>query len=516
MVPEDGRIAAQSGTPASDNGQHMAPQTHRILFATSEAHPLIKTGGLGDVAGSLPAAIKALRHDVRVILPNYRQVLFKSGDLRIVAKLELPGVPETVRLLETKLPGTQVKLWLVDSPHHFDRDGGPYTNKDGLDWPDNAQRFTTFAHTVVRVALDQLGLDWRPHIVHCNDWQSGLIPALLAREKTRPATLFTIHNLAYQGVFSWSTYHSLSLPADLWSPDTMEFYGSFSFIKGGLVFADMLNTVSPTYAKEIRTPEFGYNLQGLLNHRADRLVGILNGADYAHWDPRRDKLILRAYDAKTYKLKLENKVALQKEVGLPVSEKTPLIGFVGRLVEQKGFDLFLKAIHDIMREQAQFVVLGTGDKQLEQAIRQAAGHYPRQLAANIGYDEALAHRIEGGTDMFMMPSRFEPCGLNQIYSLRYGTVPIVRRTGGLNDTVVDATEQALAAGKATGFCFDEPTPKGLHHTLQRAISLYHQRPDAWHKLAVTGMKQDFSWRRSAREYLALYKQALSYVKNNGQ
>jgi starch synthase len=493
----------------------MAPQPLRILFATSEAHPLIKTGGLGDVSGSLPAALKKLRHDVRLILPNYRQVLFKTDDLRIVAKLELPGTPETVRLLETKLPNTPVKLWLVDSPHHFDRAGGPYTNGDGLDWPDNAQRYTVFAQTVVKSALNQLELDWQPDVVHCNDWQCGLIPALLAREKVRPATVFTIHNLAYQGVFSWSTYHSLSLPADLWSPDTMEFYGSFSFIKGGLVFADMLNTVSPTYAKEIRTPEFGYNLQGLLNHRADRLVGILNGADYGHWDPRRDKFMVTPYDAKSFHLKTENKRALQSAVGLPVAEKTPVIGFVGRLVEQKGFDLFLKAIHDIMRDDAQFVVLGTGDKQLELAIRQATGHYPQQLAAHIGYDEELAHHIEAGSDMFLMPSRFEPCGLNQIYSLRYGTVPIVRRTGGLNDTVIDADEKTLTAGTATGFCFDEPTPKALHHSLQRAIALYHQRPEMWRRLATSGMKLDFSWRRSAMEYVTLYQQALSHAKTNG-
>ncbi|HKJ21571.1 MAG TPA: glycogen/starch synthase, partial [Gammaproteobacteria bacterium] len=354
----------------------MATHPHRILFTTSEAHPLIKTGGLGDVSGSLPGAIKSLRRDIRIILPNYRQVLERTENLRIVAKLQLPGVPETVRLLETRFPGSQIKLWLVDSPHHFDRDGGPYTTAEGTDWPDNAQRFAAFAQTVVQVALDRLGLEWRPQVVHCNDWQCGLIPALLAREKPRPASVFTIHNLAYQGIFSWSTYHSLSLPTDLWSPDTMEFYGSFSFIKGGLVFADMLNTVSPTYAREIRTPEFGYNLQGLLNHRASRLSGILNGADYDHWDPSRDPLIAKPYTAETFRAKAENKLALQKEVGLPESADTPVAGFIGRMVEQKGFDLFLKAIHDIMRLDIQCVILGSGDRQLEHAVRQAVTHYP--------------------------------------------------------------------------------------------------------------------------------------------
>lgn len=485
----------------------MSAPVNRILFATSEAHPLIKTGGLGDVSGSLPLAIKALRRDIRIVLPAYRQVLAALDGLRIVATAQLPGAPETVRLLETRFPGSPVKLWLVDSPHHFDRDGGPYGNSEGVDWPDNAQRFTTFAQLVVRLALDRLGLGWRPQIVHCNDWQCGLIPALLAREQPRPATVFTIHNLAYQGIFSWSTYHSLGLPADLWSPDTMEFYGSFSFIKGGLVFADMLNTVSPTYAREIRTPEYGYNLQGLLNFRAERLTGILNGADYQDWDPAQDRFIARPYGADTFAAKLENKAALQESLGLPVAPRVPLVGIVGRLVEQKGFDLFLRTVHEAMREGAQFAVLGSGDRQLEQAVRQAETHYPRQLAAHIGFSEELAHRIEAGADMFLMPSRFEPCGLNQIYSLRYGTVPIVRRTGGLYDTVVDATEETLANGTATGFCFDEPTPKALHHALQRAVALYQNQPDLWRRLALTGMAQDFSWRRSAKAYLALYERA---------
>lgn len=492
----------------------MGAKSLKILFATSEAHPLIKTGGLGDVSGSLPVALKGLRHDIRMILPAYRQVLGQISDLRIVAKIQLPGAPQTVRLLETRFPNTRITLWLVDSPLHFDRDGDPYTNADGQDWPDNASRYTVFAHAVSKVALDQLGLKWQPQVVHCNDWQCGMIPPLLAREEARPATVFTIHNLAYQGIFSWSTFQSLSLPADLWSPDTMEFYGSFSFIKGGLVFADMLNTVSPTYAREIRTPEFGYNLQGLLNHRAARLAGILNGADYTHWDPRHDAFIKKHYDSDTFDLKASSKQALQKKVGLPVAKKTAVMGVIGRLVEQKGFDLLLKAIHEIMRRQLQIVVLGSGDKQLELAIHQAVSHYPDQLAVHIGFSEELAHYIEAGADMFLMPSRFEPCGLNQIYSLRYGTVPIVRRTGGLNDTVVDADEKNINNGTATGFTFEEATSKAMLTAVQRALDVYYQQPETWRQLAVSGMKQDFSWQRSAKEYIALYQQAMSHVKTD--
>jgi starch synthase len=483
---------------------------YKILFVTSEAHPLIKTGGLGDVSASLPAALKALGQDVRLLLPGYRDALRAAGELRLVASFPIHGGAEPVRLLEGHLPGTEVPCWFVYLPRYFDRPGHPYLAPDGHDWPDNAARFTAFCRSALTVARDRAGLAWTPDVVHCQDWQTGLVPALLARESPRPATVFSIHNLAYQGLFPWHTFLDLGLPLDLWAVDAMEFYGRFSFIKGGLVFADRLSTVSPTYAREILTPAFGFGLEGVLRLRADRLVGILNGIDYKAWNPASDPFIAQHYDAHSLDLKRLNKSALQQELGLPPEQHIPLIGMVGRLVEQKGFDLMLNALRRLMEQETlQWVVLGSGERRFEQALHQAARRYPERIAVHIGYHEALAHRVEAGVDLFLMPSRFEPCGLNQMYSLRYGTLPIVHRTGGLADTVVDATEEAMARGVATGFVFDAPTPPALSEAVTRALRLY-RRPELWRRLQVTGMRQDFSWESSASHYLDLYRQALQY------
>lgn len=465
----------------------------------------MKTGGLGDVAGALPIALRNMRRDVRIIMPAYRETMKKADHPKLVS-LEMEGVPPTVRLWETKLPGSHVKVLLVDSPEHFDRSGHPYLGPDGNDWPDNAERFAAFARAVVAVAQDRAGLDWQPDIVHCNDWQTGLVPALLARQTARPATVFTIHNLAYQGLFPWPTFQRLELPDDLWSFDAMEFYGRFSFIKGGLIYADMLSTVSPTYAREIRTPQFGGGLDGLLESRKDRLTGILNGVDYSIWDPANDTLIAQRYDAGTLDKKVPNKIRLLRQFGLPTGERTPLIGFVGRLVEQKGIDLLMDALPRLMDHDVRFAILGSGEPRYEKALLQAADRFTDRVGVRIGYDEALAHQIEAGADMFVMPSRFEPCGLNQIYSLRYGTVPIVHRTGGLADTVTDASDDRIAEGSATGFVFDRPEPAALFEAISRATEQYKQ-PKSWKKLVRNGMHKDFSWKRSAIQYLALYKRA---------
>jgi starch synthase len=481
----------------------------KILFATSEAQPLIKTGGLADVCGSLPVALKGLRHDVRLILPAYREAVERAGALRLAAELFLDGHSQPVRLLEGQLGGSRVRLYLVDSPPHFYRDGGPYTAPDGHDWPDNAQRFALFSRVVRALSLNQLGLGWRPEVVHCHDWQTGLVPALLAREAVRPRTVFTIHNLSYQGIFSWEKFQALRLPPELWSMHAMEFHGQFSFIKGGLVFADWLTTVSPTYAREICTPAYGYGLEGLLQHRSDRLSGILNGADYAVWDPAHDPLIPVQYDAKQFERKAENKAALQAELGLPRDADAPLVGYVGRLVEQKGIDLLLDVLPRLFGRGAQLVVLGNGQRGFEKALHNADVRFPHRLAVRVGYDEGLAHRIEAGADMFLMPSRFEPCGLNQIYSLRYGTVPVVHRTGGLADTVVDTTEQTLKNGSATGFVFERPTGDALWGAVDRALSVYQEQPEVWRRITANGMRQDFSWGRSAKQYLELYRRPAS-------
>ncbi len=480
----------------------------KILFAASECHPLVKTGGLGDVAGSLPPALRNLHLDVRVVIPAYRDVLRKVSDFTTAAELSLPGAGAVVRVLQGTLADSEVPIYLVDSPVHYDRPGGPYGGPDGRDWPDNAARFALFGRAITAMGLGRAGLDWRPDLVHCNDWQSALAPALLAREPDRPATVFTIHNLAYQGLFERSSFDALGLPGNLWQMNAMEFYGRFSFIKGGLVFADRLTTVSPTYAREICTPEFGYGLENLLLSRATELVGILNGADYSVWSPAHDPYLDHHYNARALRGKSATKAALLSRLGFRETSEVPLVGHVGRLVEQKGVDLLVDALPDLLRLDAQFVVLGTGERRLEQALRAAAGRSGARLQVQIGYSEELAHWIEAGADIFLMPSRFEPCGLNQIYSQHYGTVPVVRRTGGLADTVVDATDENLLEGTATGVMFDAPTSAALAASLRRALALYHE-PRTWRSLMQAGMRQDFSWKRSATQYVALYRQLVS-------
>ncbi len=478
----------------------------KVLFAVSEANPLIKTGGLADFAGSLPVALQELRYDVRLVLPAYRAVLAQARAWREVARLDLPGY-KAVRILEGVLPGTRIICWLVDAPVLFDRPGGPYADQSGHDWPDNAARFTLFARAVVQLAMGEAGLKWRAGMVHCNDWQTGLVPALLSREAERPATLFTIHNLAYQGLVPASQFQTLKLPAALWAHDGLEFHGQLSFIKGGLMYADRINTVSPTYAKEITTPALGYGLEGLLNHRAAHLSGILNGVDYRIWDPGHDPLMAENYTPANLVRKAANKHWLQQHRALPVQERIPLIGMVGRLVEQKGIDLLLAALPQLMKLPLQLVLLGSGARHFEDVLQDWARRYPERLSVHIGYSEELAHRIEAGADMFLMPSRFEPCGLNQLYSLRYGTVPIVRRTGGLADTVVHASADNLQSDLATGIVFEEPSGAALVTAVRRALELF-ARPAEWRALMLAGMRQDYSWDASARRYGALYQQAM--------
>jgi starch synthase len=475
----------------------------KVLFVASEAHPLVKTGGLGDVCGSLPAALQSLGVDVRLLLPGYHDALRALGDIRHVARLAVPPLTHPVRLLEGILPDTAVTVWLVDFPPAYDRPGNPYHDAHGGAWPDNAARFALLARVAVAIAERRAGLSWQPDVVHCHDWQSGLVPALLSLEPARPSTVFTIHNLAYQGRFAADMLGALALPYSFWSPEGLEFYGELSFMKGGLVYADRITTVSPTYAREIQTPEFGEGLDGLLRHRAARLTGILNGIDDAIWNPARDPHLAARFSAGKPAGKQRNKAALQKRFGLPVKSGIPLIGMVGRLAHQKGVDLFLAALPQLMEHDLQFAILGSGDGTLQTALRDAAVTYRERLAVHIGYDEPTAHCIEGGADLFLMPSRFEPCGLNQLYSLRYGTVPIVRRVGGLADTVVDATPENIAAGTATGISFAGAEPRELVAAVERGLALYH-KPATWKKVMAAAMSQDFSWRHSAAEYRRLY------------
>ena len=477
----------------------------KILYVSSEAYPLVKTGGLADVAGSLPAALLKQSQDVRLLLPAYPEALanISNGKVRThTSRYDLP-----IEIVEGRLPGSKVPVWLVDCPAAFNRPGGPYTDSSGEPWHDNALRFAIFCHVAVDIAMDRLALDWQPDIVHCNDWQSGLVPALLSLHAKRPATVFTIHNLAYQGVFDKQTYTDLKLPPDLWHMGGLEYHGNLSFIKGGLAYADKINAVSPTYAREILEPGFGCGLENLLRHRSEHLSGILNGIDEKYWNPGTDVLLAQKYNRRSIARKSFNKVALQKELSLPVDASIPMIGMVSRLVEQKGLDLILENAAKLLALPAQYVLLGTGELHFEMQLSALARKYPDHLKVFIGYDESLSHRIEAASDMFLMPSTFEPCGLNQLYSLRYGTLPIVTNVGGLADTVIDASERNIESGTANGFVLKEISAAALLATIKRALALY-QKPEIWRQLQSTAMAGDFSWQTSAEHYLALYEQAL--------
>ena len=473
----------------------------KILFVTSEAHPLIKTGGLADVCGSLPKALVELSQDIRLIIPNY-QALETTESVRFLFSLRVDN--RNINILETTMPDSQVIVWLIDYPAYYNYPGNPYVDEQGKPWVNNAERFGLFCRIVVEVAMDRVHQDWKPDIVHCNDWQTGLVPALLSLEYNRPSTVFTIHNMAYQGLFPASSAVSLNLPGQLWHPEGLEFHDHLSFIKGGLVYADYITTVSPTYALEIQTEEYGYGLEGLLAHRKESLGGIINGIDLEQWDSEHDQAIAQTYSETTLANKKLNKIALQERFGLPVNDDIPLLGLIGRLVEQKGIDLIIECLPDMVTMELQFVLLGSGDKGFEKQLKDFALLYPDKIVISIGYDEALAHLIEAGSDVFLMPSRFEPCGLNQMYSQRYGTIPIVRKTGGLADTVTDTLPGTLANDTASGIVFNEASPSALLEAIKRTLILY-SLTNTWEKMQLNAMRKDFSWQRSAQEYITLYE-----------
>jgi len=475
----------------------------KILFATSEVYPLIKTGGLADVAASLPRALLKLGQDVKILLPAYASVLEKAAatGIKEIAKIAVDGY--IVSLKQTRLPGTKVTVWLVDIPEFFARPGNPYCGPDGNDWFDNHKRFYVFAKVAELIALDQLNLNWQPTIVHCNDWQTALIPALLSLYKNHPASVFTIHNLAYRGLFSYQAFAELNLPAVFWHHERLEFYGQMSFIKGGLAFADYITTVSPSYALEIQRPEFGNGLDGLIRYRNDSIAGILNGIDTDEWNPGTDPHLTCNYNRRTLGNKTKNKLALQEELGLAIDAEIPLLGFVGRLVDQKGVDLILAQMNQLLSQDCQLVILGSGFPHYEKALKNIAAQYPSKVAVTLGYNEAFAHRIEASSDIFIMPSIFEPCGLNQMYSLRYGTLPIVHAVGGLRDTVFEETQENSLV-KANGFVFNGASAEELFSAIQRAIALF-QHKDQWKELQLNAMSQDFSWDVSAKDYIIIYE-----------
>lgn len=476
----------------------------RVLFCASEIVPLAKTGGLADVAGALPAALARRGVDVRLAMPRYRGVDLPGGTA--LGTLTVPLGGETVEgtVLDGALPGSGVPIWLVEQPELFDR-GGLY-GEGGQDYPDNLTRFTFFCRAVARWLARGT---WQPDVIHSHDWQTALLPAIIRTEGApRAASVFTIHNLAYQGLFPAEQFALTGLPPAAFAMQGLEFWGQVSLLKGGLVFADLLTTVSATYAREIQSEEFGAGLEGVLRDRADDLVGILNGVDYEVWDPSVDALLPARYSADDMDGKPICKRALQRAFGLPEDARVPVVGMVTRLADQKGLDLVVEIMEELLDAGVQFVLLGTGDPRYHQVFDELQARRRHHVGVRLGFDNALAHLIEAGADIFLMPSRYEPSGLNQLYSLRYGTVPVVRRTGGLADSVVDATPQALAAGRANGFVFAPYEPQALLGAVRRALAAY-RHPDTWRALQQAGMRADFSWGRAAGQYAALYERALA-------
>jgi len=479
----------------------------QVLYITAELYPWVKSGGLGDVAAALPPALIAGGIDVRLLLPGFRGFLDAFPGITDIARLTTPFATERVRVCLTRLPGSESLAYLVDHPAFYDRPGNPYAGPDGSDWPDNHRRFGLFGWIAAELAR---GADpgWRPDILHGHDWHTGLAPAYLAARPPAAGhvpTVFTVHNLAYRGPFPGTIFPELALPPEFFSIDGVEFFGTVSFIKAGLFYSDRLTTVSPTYAREIQTPAFGWGLDGLLRARNNVLTGILNGVDPRFWDPRHDKNLPQTYCTEDAAAgKRAAKAVLQRRLGLEPGDGGPLHGAVSRLTPQKGLDLVLAGLPDLVTGGGQLALLGSGDDDLEQAFRAAAEQYRGRVGVAIGYDESLAHLIIGGSDVILVPSRFEPCGLTQLYALRYGALPLVRRVGGLADTVVDATATSLAEGVATGFAFDDDSPSALMSAIGRATELFRER-EIWQRMMRRAMTRDFSWAAAARLYAGVYR-----------
>jgi starch synthase len=468
-----------------------------VLFATPECAPLAKTGGLGDVSAALPAALHELGIDVRVLLPGYPGVLAADPKAPEVARFAALGVK--VRLLESKLP-SGVPLLIVDAPPLFDRGGGPYQDDDGNDWKDNALRFGVLSKVAAVLGTAQSPLPWRADVVHAHDWPAALAPLYLSFAPVpHAASLLTIHNLAFQGLFDDAT--SLELAPESLGIGGVEFYGKVSFLKGGIVYANAVNTVSPTYAREIQTPALGFGLDGVLRGRSADLSGILNGIDTALWNPETDPWIPSRYGAATLEMKRADKLALKERLGLGGPDDIPLAATVSRLTHQKGVDLIAKALPQLAAMPVQVAVIGMGEREMVEALRAAQQQFPEHVALFIGFDETLAHLVEAGADMFLMPSRFEPCGMNQMYSQRYGTPPIAHATGGLADTIVD--ERSGHADAATGFLMRSATVPELVEGVQRAVAAYGDARE-WRRLQSNGMAKHFGWGDAARAYAALY------------
>lgn len=483
-------------------------QKPRVLFVTPEIFPLCKTGGLGDVSAALPAALRAINVDIRILLPGYPSVLSGLKYKRKLADFNLSPHFPVATLIASRLwvhANDHVPIYIIDCPELYQREGGPYSDAAGQDWSDNARRFGLLSKIGALLASDASPLDWIPEIVHCNDWQSGLTPAYLHfYTGKKAASVMTLHNLAFQGRFPPVEVSRLGLPPESLSMHGLEYYGNMSFLKAGIFYADHITTVSPSYAQEIQHETLGFGLQGLLTERREFLSGILNGIDTTIWDSQTDPHLYKNYSIRTLAAKSVNKLALQRALGLEANISIPLFAAISRISHQKGYDLLLQIAPMLEKWSVQLVVLGSGDTTLENQLLALQDAFPKNIAIRIGYDEPLSHQIEAGADCFLMPSRFEPCGLNQMYSQRYGTLPLAHATGGLKDTVVDTTTKTIANETASGFVFDDMTPQFFLATIERVLTAYGNRR-LWRSLQRNAMRKDFSWKTSALAYRSIYQ-----------
>jgi starch synthase len=477
----------------------------KVLHVAAEIFPLVKTGGLADVVGALPQALIGAGADVRLLLPGLPAIVDAVLHQKTVYEFGPLFGAGRIALRLGRMPYSHVPAYVIDAPYLYRRSGSPYQASDGTEWSDNLQRFALLGWVGAHLAGGELDPEWAPRILHAHDWHAAMACAWMEAHPAMPAdSVYTVHNLAYQGLFPHQDFAALGLPARLMHSHGLEFHGQLSFMKAGLKYARRVTTVSPTYAREIATHEFGCGLDGVIRGRGADVSGILNGVDGSVWDPARDPGLAARYSAHELAGKARCKQALQQELGLAVEPDAPLFAVVSRLTAQKGLDLVLGALPALLRQGAQLAVQGSGDPVLEAAFGAAAQAYPGRVAVRIAYDEVLAHRVLGGADVIVVPSRFEPCGLTQLYGLRYGTVPLVRRVGGLADTVVDASDEAIRRRKATGFSFDAATPAALEAAIGRVIQARRQ-PTLWRQLMLTGMAQDYSWSGAAEQYMALYR-----------
>lgn len=473
----------------------------RVLLVTPEVFPLAKTGGLADVCAALPRALARRGADVRFLVPAYTRALDRVHAPRVAARLgPLLGVA-SAQLIQGAMPGSGLPVWLLDCPELYRRPGTLYQDPDGKDWPDNWQRFGLLAHAAARIALGEAQLDWQPEVVHCHDWHTGLAPYLIGRAAApRPRTLFTVHNAAFQGNFPAEHAPHLGLPPEVLSPEAMEFWGQLSFLKAGVRYADRVNTVSPTYARELFTAEFGYGLEGLFRHRGSDFTGILNGIDTELWDPAADDGIAARFSADAPQGKADCKTALQAALHLARDPQAPLVAFASRITWQKMADVTLERLPALLaaNSRLQFALLGTGERALERGFLALAPHYPGRVSVRIAYTEDEERRLQAGADVLLHGSRYEPCGLAHKIAMRYGALPVVRRTGGLADTVREGVN---------GFMFESTAGEDLQAAVARCLATYAQRPDAWRAMRDHAMCGDYSWEQPALEYLALYRAA---------